>query len=91
MAFPQHERLFGCTPFVCIETGLDLPEQVYQSLVTTALLCGKARKLSLLTKDVGPAKILAEQESGVDYQAVLIIRRAVQECEDIVLGYVEYS
>ena len=77
MALPQHEWLFRRAPLVCIETALNPPEQVYQSLVTTALLCGKARKLSLLTKDVGPAKILAEQESGVDYQAILVIRRAV--------------
>ena len=77
MAFPQHERLLGWTPSVCIETGLDPPQQVYQSLVATALLRGKARKLGLLAKDVGPAEILAEQESGVDYQAVLIIRRAM--------------
>lgn len=67
MALPQHERLLSCTPFVRVETGLNLPEQVYQSLVTTTLFCGKTRKLSLLTKDVGPAEILAEQESGVDY------------------------
>jgi hypothetical protein len=77
MALPQHEWLFRRAPLVCIETALNPPEQVYQSLVTTALLCGKTCELSLLAKDVGPAEILAKQEGGVDYQAVLIIRRAV--------------
>lgn len=91
VAFPQHKGHFSRAPFVRVETILNPSEQVYQALGIAALLRGKTHELSLRSQDVRPAEILAEQEGGVDYQAVLIIRRAVQECEDIVLGYVEYS
>jgi hypothetical protein len=77
MAFPQHKGHFSCTPFIRVETILNPSEQVYQALGIAALLRSKAHKLSLRSQNMSPAEILAEQKSGVDYQAVLIIRRAV--------------
>jgi hypothetical protein len=60
MAFPQHERLFRWTPFVCIEAGLDSTEQVHQALGFTAIFRSKTHELSLRSQNVGPAEILAK-------------------------------